>query len=212
MQSAVIIKQPLTTKWAVTAPNRSVSKHAKANVALVNRVDVEIVTLVDTQRYAQNPYARDYFDDPSFTITTERTFGFKVFNGAQYRIVSSNDFIAEVSELTQGWAEQEARQKAEDDIRQQRRLAIEVSNAEQNKRIGLLQGNISQVLNSVDPGLAGRTQLNVRADYDQEFDTATSKYNIKGKVTGALEIKIEDVMILMSALIEAKEVLGDRLV
>jgi Na+(H+)/acetate symporter ActP len=202
MQTKDIIKQPLTTEWAVASRNSYVRKQAIVNKQ-VQRHQTNKVTLVNYNTYGEtSTVSADPTDARFYTTTSDRTKRFLVkyediHTGTVYFVVPATSFIAVYSELESDWATSEVRQ-AQAQAEKETKDALRVQAYGQALvRKEALEASISDNIKALlghSGWMGSRADLNIDGDFVTEDDGAL-KYETR--IEGSVVIKYDQFMRLV---------------
>lgn len=199
MQSSQILKQRLTTEWAVTDPHRHVPKSSRV-VGILNRSQARKATLVSTKYYYKSGRVvddRSYFQ---LAPTSERSKGFLVTDGNVYWVAPAIDFVSKWAEAEKPWLEAEAAAKALQEAQEKRyertREAQRYAQQKAQQRADGARDSIKAVL-----GEKALNDAHVNTSYEVDYDE--QKDVVRPRVYGSVMVTLADWERLMEKLSDA---------
>lgn len=212
MQSAEIIKKPLSTKWAVVRYGAYLPKSERGDATKVTHKALEVVTLVSQQRYEVFEWSgiTDINDPRINKVATGRSFGYKVTDGTSYRVISASDFIGVYDDLAPVWKlqqEQEAKELAERAVREQ---AVQSARIEAEQKQTETVASATKAFELVSPHFARLVTFNIYSGVDSRtVENAQGLTDIEYYPTlrGDIRIPIEQVYELMDIIIRSQDAL-----
>jgi hypothetical protein len=187
MQASVILKQRLTTEWAVTHPRHHVPKAYRV-VGVLPRSLASKVTLVSTKYYRKTSVITDNRSLFVLAESSERSKGFLVTDGNLFWVAPAIDFVAKWSEAEKPWlvAEEAARvkQEAANARRQREQDASTYAYTKSQARDQGARDSIKALLGE-DTLSASRVQVG----YDVEYHAETDRFI--PRITGTVSLPLQ---------------------
>lgn len=187
MQASVILKQRLTTEWAVTHPRHHVPKAYRV-IGVLPRSMASKVTLVSTKYYRKTAVITDNRSLFVLAETSERSKGFLVTDGNLFWVAPAIDFVDKWAEVEKPWliAEEADRIKKEAaETRRKRELDAQTyAYSKAQLRDQGARDSIKALLGE-DALASSRVRVGYDVDYDAERDRFIPK--ITGDITIPLQ-------------------------
>lgn len=152
------------------------------------------VTLVSTDKYTPVTGAALDIDHSAFTVTTERTFGFKVFDGERYWVAKPAAFLALASEYDAYWEERLKDLAAKAEVQRQqesiRKRALAAHATDKEVATETVRDSILAIL-----GQRALEQSNVWIGLDGDWNSDATEYRVK--VSGTVQLQVADFLRLL---------------
>lgn len=201
MQASTILRKPLSTEWAVTAPRSYASKKDRRPETIPRR-NTRKIKLVSTKYYRRSGMVRNdtaYFEEAP---TDDRRKGFLVYDEreGQFWVAPSVDFIGIYEDCDNVWSVEEQRLREIAEKREAEQRAYEQQMAARNAReakarevgvrlVAHREKSIPETLNAIlgEDTSGGRyNDISYRLDWDDEKD------QLKVNLTGWVRIPVRD--------------------